>query len=235
LRGTIDLKLALGAGDITKMESWIGVSYGIHEDCRSHTGGLISWDWGELACKSQKQKLNTKRSTEGEIVGVRYFMPNMIWARMFLKAQGFKITQNILHQDNQNAMKIIKNGRIFNDKKTKHMGNRYFWIKDPIKSEHIDVRYCPTEKMIADFLTKPLQGKLFRKFRDIILGYKHIRELDNEDEEITSEGRVRSNIENTTINTSVNGPSCGVSWADIVSGKSNEENMRSTNALIKLS
>ena len=67
-------------------------------------------------------------------------MPNMTWARMFLKAQGFKITQNILHQDNQSAMKIIKNGRMSNDKKTKHMDNRYFWIKDPIKSEHIDVR-----------------------------------------------------------------------------------------------
>ena len=76
--------------------------------------------------------------------------------------------------------------------------------------------------MIADFFTKPLQGKLFRKFRDIILGYKHIRDLDNEDEEITSEERVRSNIENTTIKTSVNGPSCDVSWADIVSGKKYE-------------
>ena len=95
--------------------------------------------------------------------------------------------------------------------------------------------------MIADFFTKPLQGKLFRKFRDIILGYKHIRELDNEDEEITSEERVRSNIENTTVKTSVNGPSCDetnrrkVSWADVVSGKSNEESMRSTNDLIQLS
>ncbi len=46
LRGTIDLKLTLGGDDITKMESWINVSYGIHEDCRSHTGGVISWGWG---------------------------------------------------------------------------------------------------------------------------------------------------------------------------------------------
>ena len=93
----------------------------------------------------------------------------------------------------------------------------------------------------SGFFTKPLQGKLFRKFRDIILGYKNIRELDNEDEEITSEERVRSNIENTTVKTSVNGPSCDetnkrkVSWADVVSGKSNEDSMRSTNDLIQLS
>ena len=99
-------------------------------------------------------------------------------------------------------MKIIKNGRMSNDKKTKHMDNRYFWIKDRINSEHIDV-ILSNRKNNSGLFTKPLQGKLFRKFRDIILGYKHIRELDNEDEDITSEERVRSNIENTTINTSV--------------------------------
>jgi len=71
---------------------------------------------------------------------------------MFLEAQGFKRIQKILHQDNQNAMKIIQNGRMSSGQKTKHMDNRNFWIKDHINSEHIEVRYCPTEKMIADFL-----------------------------------------------------------------------------------
>ena len=46
-----------------------------------------------------------------------------------------------------------------------------------MKSEKIDVQYCPTDKMIADFFTKPLQGSLFRKFRDVVLGYKHISSL----------------------------------------------------------
>ena len=31
------------------------------------------------------------------------------------------------------------------------------------------VEYCPTKIMIADFYTKPLQGKLFRLFRNLIL------------------------------------------------------------------
>ena len=91
LYGTMDLVLTLGADDITKMKTWVDVSYGIHDDCRSHTGGAISWGWGVLLTKCQKQKLNTKSSTEGEIVGVSDFLPNMIWARMFLEAQGFKI------------------------------------------------------------------------------------------------------------------------------------------------
>jgi hypothetical protein len=31
--------------------------------------------------------------------------------------------------------------------------------------------------MLADFFTKPLQGSLFRKFREVIMGHKHIDTL----------------------------------------------------------
>ena len=30
--------------------------------------------------------------------------------------------------------------------------------------------YCPTGKMLADFFTKPLQGKLFKYLRNIVMG-----------------------------------------------------------------
>ncbi len=41
----------------------------------------------------------------------------------------------------------------------------------------MNVQHCPTEQMLADFFTKPLQGNLFRKFRDVIMGHKHIDSL----------------------------------------------------------
>ena len=40
---------------------------------------------------------------------------------------------------------------------------------DCIASKEIRVELCPTEDMIADFFTKPLQGSLFRKFHHWIL------------------------------------------------------------------
>ena len=70
------------------------------------------------------------------------------------------------------------------------MNNRYFWIKDRLTSEGIKVQYCPTERTIADFFTKPLQGSLFRKFRDIVLGYKHIGTLNEVDGNKLPEERV---------------------------------------------
>jgi hypothetical protein len=200
------------------MKSWVDVSYGIHDDCKSHTGGVMSWGWGVLLTKCQKQKLNTKSSTEGEIVGVSDFLPNVIWARMFLEAQGFEIKKNILYQDNQSSIKIEKNGKKSSGQKTKHMDNRYFWIKDRLETEGIDVEYCPTELMIADFFTKPLQGALFRKFRDIVLGYKHISTLNEDDEDSSSQEHVGKGVSGETVKRSDDGPSV-VSYAEAVKGK----------------
>lgn len=152
------------ANKITKMKSWVDVSYGVHHDCRSHTGGCISFGWGVLLTKCQKQKLNVKSSTKGEIVGVSDFLPNMIWCQMFLSAQGILLEENILYQDNKSAILIEKNAKQLSRKNTKHMDNCYFWIKDRINSERIKVKYCPTVMMLANFFTKPLQGGSFRKF-----------------------------------------------------------------------
>jgi hypothetical protein len=183
LNDTIELTRTIGADDIRRMQSWVDVSYGIHDDCKSHTGGCISFGWGVISTMCKKQTLNVKSSTEGEVVGVSDFMPNMIWTRMFLEEQGFTLEKNTLYQDNQSSMKILLNGKKSAGKKSKHIDNRYYFIKDRLATEGIDVVYCPTAKMLADFFTKPLQGSLFRKFRDVVLGYKHIDTLLEEEED----------------------------------------------------
>jgi hypothetical protein len=36
--------------------------------------------------------------------------------------------------------------------------------------KEISIDWCPTKKMVADFMTKPLQGSLFRELRGYIMG-----------------------------------------------------------------
>jgi hypothetical protein len=128
-------------------------------------------------CKSSKQKLNTKSSTEAELVGASNYLPNMIWAKMFLESQGHKIKENQFLHDNQSAIKLEVNGRASCGQKSWHIDIQYFFMKDRINTEGIDVMYCPTEDMLADFFTKPLQGSLFEKFRSVIMGYTHVSTL----------------------------------------------------------
>jgi len=200
LRGTLDMTLTIGGTDISHMRSWVDVSYGIHADRKSHTGGCISFGWGALMTKCQKQKLNVKSSTEGEIVGVSDYLSNMIWARMFIEAQGYPLKENILFQDNQSAIKIIKNGRRSSGQKTRHMDIRYMWYKDRLESEKIRVEYCPTESMLADFFTKPLQGKLFRKLRAVVMGYEHIDTLYESTEDAPAQERVGKDVSGEDFN-----------------------------------
>jgi hypothetical protein len=160
-----------------RMQTWIDAAYAVHQDMKSHTGGAISFGRGAILCKSIKQKLNTKSSTEAELVGVSDYLPNTIWVRFFLEAQGYPVNDNIVHQDNESAIRLETNGRASAGKKSRHIDIRYFFVKDRVTSEEISIVHCPTEQMLADFFTKPLQGGLFRKFRDVILGYAHISSL----------------------------------------------------------
>ena len=77
---------------------------------------------------------------------------------------------NIFYQDNESAIKMEKNGIGSASNKLRHINIRYFFIKDIIQRERLMVKHCPTEIMIADYLTKPTQGTLFKKLRDILMG-----------------------------------------------------------------
>ncbi len=119
---------------------------------------------------STKQKLNARSSMESELIGVDDMMPSILWARYFLKAQGYKISDNVIFQDNKSTMLLQRNGKASSSKRTKHINVRYFFITDRISKGEVPVEWCPTKDMVADFMTKPLQGSAFKKFRDLLMG-----------------------------------------------------------------
>jgi hypothetical protein len=165
------------ADNIQKMKTWVDASYTVHKDMKSHTGGVVSFGRGAAMSKSSKHKLNTKSSTEAELVGASDYLPYPIWAKKFLGAQGYPLEENVLYQDNQSTIRFEKNGRRSSGPNSRHIDIRYFNIKDRIGLEGIDAQHCPTKQMLADFFTKPLQGSLFRKFREVIMGHRHIDSL----------------------------------------------------------
>ena len=93
---------------------------------------------------------------------------------MFIIAQGYIIKNNLLYQDNMSTILMLKNGRNSCTGNSRHINIRYFFVKDRIDKKEMKVEYCPSQCMLADFFTKPLQGAMFKKFRDVIMGYKPI-------------------------------------------------------------
>jgi hypothetical protein len=94
---------------------------------------------------STKQKLNTRSSTESELVGVDDMMPSIIWTQYFLKAQGYGVSDNIIFQDNKSTMLLERNGKASSSKRTKHINIRYFFITDRISKGEVRVEWCPTK------------------------------------------------------------------------------------------
>ena len=63
---------------------------------------------------------------------------------------------------------MAEKGRSTSDK-TRHINIRYFFVKHYMDSNELKIEYLPTEEMVADVLTKPLQGDLFRRMRNKLL------------------------------------------------------------------
>eukprot|EP00978_Attheya_sp_CCMP212_P034632 scaffold146129_cov35-Attheya_sp.AAC.1 len=163
------MPLVLEGDNMRILKWWVDASYAVHPDMRSHTGGTLSLGKGSVYSTSTRQKLNTKSSTEAELVGMSDVMSQILWTRYFMEAQGYCIDDNVLAQDNQSSILLENNGRASSRKRTRHINIRYFFVTDRIQNKELSVKYCPTGDMLADFFTKPLQGALFKKFRDLIM------------------------------------------------------------------
>ena len=158
IRGTCKLPLILSTDGSGILKWWVDASFTVHPNMQGHSGGGLSFRWRFPIVSSTKQKLNTQSSTETEVVGADDFMPAICWTQYFLKAQGYKVNDNILFQDNRSVMLLAKNGKALSTKHTKHINIWYFFITDQIAKGDLTVEWCPTADMVGDYMTKPLQG-----------------------------------------------------------------------------
>jgi hypothetical protein len=124
---------------------------------------------GATTSSSNKQKITSKSLTESELIGQYDKAGDILWTRNFMEAQGYTITTNIVFQDNMSTLSLAKNGHVSSSKQTKHIKAKYFFIRHYHHTGELQLRYCQTEEMWADVLTKPLQGLKFMKMRAFLM------------------------------------------------------------------
>ena len=151
-------------------------SYLAHPDMKGHTGANLTFGTGTVCGESAKQKLNTRSSAETELVSVDDCMPQTLWTNLFVKEQGYSVGGTIMHQDNKSTTLLENNGNFSGSKRTKHIEARFYFVTDQIEKGNVSIEHCPTKEMIADFFTKPLQGKLFIALRNKIMGIQTIED-----------------------------------------------------------
>jgi hypothetical protein len=165
----------LSAGNLNCIKWYVDASFAVHPDYKSHTGATMSYGDGDgdgaVQSISRKQKLTTKSSTKSGLVGVDEVWFMILWTKLFLvEEQGYNINSNILYQDNKSAILLETNGKKSSGKRTRALNIRYFFLTDQVEKGNVTIVYCPTDDMVGDFHTKPLQDEKARKFQNAILG-----------------------------------------------------------------
>jgi hypothetical protein len=171
INGTAKLGIVLTAASPTAITAFVDASYGVHDDAKSQTGLSISLGEGPFFAKCSKQKVVSKSSTEAELIGLSDSVSQVIWSREFLKAQGYDVPPAKVFQDNKSTIILANKGRSTSDR-TRHINIRYFWVKDRIDTGDVVLEHLPTDDMVSDILTKPLQGSKFQELRAKLLNWR---------------------------------------------------------------
>jgi len=127
----LEITLTIEPGD----NPWwcVDSSYAVHPDMKSHTGIFMTIGKGGTYTSSCKQKLNTKSSTEAELVAIDNVMAQILCTRHFLAVQGVPGPVTTIYQDNNSTILLSENGKASSNKCTKHLGVQYFFVTDHIK------------------------------------------------------------------------------------------------------
>ena len=68
------------------------------------------------------------------------------------------------------VMLLETNGKASSSKRTKHIKEKYFFIKDEVDQGEVTIEHCPTGQIWTNINTKPKQGLVYCVFRGRIMG-----------------------------------------------------------------
>jgi hypothetical protein len=88
LNATRKRVLALSADNLHVIKWHVDTAFAVHPNFKSHAGGAITVGKGAVIKISKKQKLNTKSSTDSELVGADDISVMIPWTKLFMEAQG---------------------------------------------------------------------------------------------------------------------------------------------------
>ena len=146
------------------IHAYCDAAHAVHRpSMKSHLGCFISLGSGPVALKSVGSKRMSTSSTNSEIYAFSLIISMLQGVVNFISSIGIEIKSVIIHEDNEAVIKLIQNDKPLTEG-SRHMEIHRLYIK-----EELDILpdakavWCESEEMIADILTKALQGMQFEK------------------------------------------------------------------------
>lgn len=174
LKGTIDLELCYQqSNQELKLEGYSDADWASDQcDRRSTTGycfsltrngPIISW-------KSRKQPTVALSTCEAEYMALASTVQESMYLVHLLHGldKNKQHTPVTIYEDNQGTIELSKNPVC--RQRSKHVDIKYHFVRSAHMDGKVTIKYCPTEHMVADVLTKPLTKPKFEKFKCYLFG-----------------------------------------------------------------
>ena len=140
--------------------------WGGDQDDRKSTSGYIFQVGGTaVSWRSKKQACVALSTAEAEYIALSSAAQESLWLNQLLAGLTKNETEKamVIYEDNQAAISMAQTPKFHG--RSKHIAIKYHFIREQVANGKIDIRYCNTKDMTADFLTKGLSGDRFEKLR----------------------------------------------------------------------
>ena len=159
-----------GKQNILELIGYTDADYDSAKDERKSTSGwLFCLGGGPISWSSKRQSVVALSSCEAEYIALNEAGKEAVWLQRILKELGlikYSPSPTLIHEDNQGTIALAENPEFH--RRTKHIDIRYHWVRDAVIRKLITIKQIPTAEQAADGLTKALQVKAFRQFKEMV-------------------------------------------------------------------
>ena len=135
-------------------------------DHKSTSGYIFMLGGGAVSWKSRKQTCVALSTAEAEYVALANNTQEVIWMRQLMEDLESKLTEaTIVYEDNQAPISIAQNPQ--HHSKTKHIDIKYHFVREKVADNTIQLKYCPSNEMLADLLTKGVTFEKLARLREM--------------------------------------------------------------------
>jgi hypothetical protein len=159
-----DRNLLLGGGGPIEHFCFTDASYITAGNSKSRLGGcqFLGADSGAIQCWSNNDTTVSHSSMESEIKALDLLIMKAIKVRNIMSFLGFDlVVPTKIYMDNMSAIELCKT--LKSNHKVNHINMKINYIRECINNKLIEIRFIPSERNVADVLTKPLAHTLFKQ------------------------------------------------------------------------
>lgn len=160
LKATIDAKLQYSMEAPSNFSAFCDADWASNiDDRRSCSGYVFMSQGGGISWSSRRQPTIALSTTEAEYMALSSTVQEFSWLNQFESQFNFggECQPIRIFCDNTSALDLAKTTGY--SARTKHIDVRHHYLREHIESGRINLVHIPTEEMVADVLTKPLNSK----------------------------------------------------------------------------